>query len=565
MSSKYAVITTFPNEDFQTYAGAMVHSFLMHMPPEVTLMVQLDERGPVEEVKNSILAMTGQSPTTRAVELCLGWDDSQKEFMERHKTPPAMEGSGGYRFDYVRFSHKIFALKKAADFCRQKEIDFLIWMDGDVIPSGPVSIEQIEAWSPSAEEGVSYLGRVDWDHSECGFMIFNLKNGWLIDKMHDAYVTDKVLTLPQWHDSYVFDYVRDELGIQGKNLSADVRGRDVFERSVLGAHFSHLKGPLKKKKMLQIQGPGASLDFDELKIQTKNCVENEAIKGNICANLSAIHHWIQALNPFSEKVAICSAGPSLDPIQLKQFIADNPTAKIVAVKHSIERLKRWGIKPWACILLDPRAHVEKFVQEPDPDVIYFVSSMVHPSVVKTLNRSNAKVIGYHALVGAGEIDMLADGTLMIAGGSATATRGISLLETLGFRDFHLFGYDCCDYAEPDLNEKKENGKLVWEKVTFSVTSWGGEKVSRTFWTKGEFVAQAKEFKLMYMDRRQISIATYGDGMIPWLHRHAKYSRQWESELVRQKNEQEDQKYRQTYQGPYDINTFVEKLFNGAES
>ena len=40
--------------------------------------------------------------------------------------------------------------------------------------------------------------------------------------------------------------------------------------------------------------------------------------------------------------------------QLKKLIADNPKSKVVTVKHSYMKLLEHGIKPWACVVLDPR-------------------------------------------------------------------------------------------------------------------------------------------------------------------------------------------------------------------
>lgn len=554
MNNKIAIITTFPIADWDKYAKVMVQSVALYWPEDVDLCIHLDETSQSEEIKNQVLSAIGDVGASRNVTIAVGYTEDHKEFLERNKNHSASLDSKDYRFQYVKFSHKVFAIKKAYDYVMKNGYTHLIWLDADVITHKRIMHDDIAKLLPTAEEGVSYLGRKDWDHSECGFMAFNLSDNKVIDALYTDYVTDNVLTRQQWHDSYVFDQVRKELGVSGKDLTEDVGGRDVFDRSCLAEWMEHLKGPRKFKGIEAKVSKNGAFDFDNVKIQTQNCVDHEIIRNNIKENLSLIEHWIEPLKRNDEEIIIANAGPSLSALD---FLDENGkrknSHKIVAVKHAMDRLLEWGVTPWACILLDPRAHVEEFVRAPHPDVIYFVASMVDPSVVRTLKENNAKVVGYHACVGADEHLVLDGDVKMVAGGSATATRGLSLLEILGFRTFHLFGYDLCSHVEPDLQEKKQNGKLVWEKITLSLKSWGKQEVTRTFWTKGEFLAQAKEFKDLYLRRESIQLHTYGDGMIPWIHKHHVASKNWGK-----------YQYTTAYNGDKEINSFIKGSFNGQQ-
>ncbi len=238
------------------------------------------------------------------------------------------------------------------------------------------------------------------------------------------------------------------------------------------------------------------------------------IRDQIKENLGLIRNWAQFCKPHDESVVIASAGPSLNPHDLKQW-AERGT-KIVCVKHAIDRLKGWGIKPWACILLDPRPHVEGFVKSPDKDVIYFVASMVHPSVTKTLIDAGCTVIGYHASVGAEEGKVLNNKEMMVSGGSATATRSIALLsDWLGFKDFHIYGMDLCHFEKPDFTVKNEDNNLKFMELTMQTPSAGNKQVSRTFWTEGQFLAQAQEVHDLYKTGHGFKIRIYGPGLAAW--------------------------------------------------
>lgn len=562
MVNKIAIVTTFPTRDWDKYAKTMVQGIGLYWPEDIDFFVQLDEGEDSIALQEDIKQALIEVGANRAINLCVGYDDEHRAFLERNKNHHESIDSKDYRFQYVKFSYKIFAIKKAMDFAQLSGYTHLIWMDADVMTHKRINHAEIERLLPSDEEGVSYLGRKDWDHSECGFMGFSLDPSSysykLIGKMHEQYVTDAVLTLDQWHDSYVFDLNRKRIKKEdqktfGKNLTRGVAGRDVFDRSILSEWMDHYKGNRKDKGIKSKVVKNGAINIDNVTIQTQNCVQNDIIHNNISENLTLIDNWVEPLKPTDEEVILVSAGHSLNAVDfINPDGSPKHSAKIVCVKHAIDRLQSWNIKPWACILLDPRPHVEDFVKDPDPDVIYFVASMVNPAVVRRLKEANAKVIGYHAAVGSGEEKLLSVGTKMVAGGSATATRGISLLEILGFKTFHLYGYDLCSYEEPNLQETKANGKLMWEKINLSVKTWGDKEESRTFWTKGEFLAQAKEFTSLYFPRKSIKIHTYGDGMIPWLHRNEQATRLWES-----------YKYSNLYNGKKDINEFLVGI-NGSE-
>ena len=571
MTNKIAIVTTFSNKDFDRYPKAMIQSIAAYWPQEVDLFVQLDEEPESDNIRQKIVESLEEIGIERVVNISMSFSDAQKEFLARNKNNPKVPESSNYRFQYVKFSYKVFALKSALGYALANEYTHLIWVDADVITKKKIKMEDIEKLLPTKEDGVSYLGRKDWNHSECGFMAFDLTKeevslcsgtinidhvlgASIINNLYNDYTTDNVLSRQEWHDSYVFDEIRKELKIDGKNLSEGVEGRDVFDRCVLSEWMEHLKGNRKNKGVKAEVARTGPMNIDAIKIQTQNCVDHDVILKNISENLSLIDHWVEPLKENDEEIIMASAGPSLSPMDFLDSDGKRKNNhKIVAVKHSMDRLLSWGIVPWACLLLDPRPHVETFVQDPHPDVIYFVASMVDPSVVKTLKSKKAKIIGYHAFVGAEEYKVIPNEQL-ICGGSATSTRGLSVFEVLGFKTFHLYGYDLCSLVEPDLQEKKQNGKLVWEKITMSVKTWGGKETSRTFWTKGEFLAQAKEFKDIYMHRKSLRLIAHGDGMIPWIQKNQKAYEDWAN-----------YHYKQNYNGKFKIGEFLEEVFNARES
>lgn len=524
---KYLTITTFPNQAWHEYLYVATMSYMSHFPAEVPLLIKVvkdDLQKVVEDSLSNLVSHIDSYKAGRKLHIELGMTKEEMDFYTRHKD---YVNEGDYRTNYIDFSHKIFALYQAYLFAEQEGIDYIIWLDSDVIVKEDILISDIEKWHNNAD--ISFLGRKDWDHSECGLVIYKTETaGKFIERFHEMYCKDEVLKLPQYHDSFVFDRIREEFPLLSyHNISEGIEGRDVFNESVLGEKLVHYKGPLEKKKLLEmtkkykgdvnIAHTNNVVDVNDFKIKTKNCIDKEKIRENISRNVRIIKNWYSVCKKTDETIVICSAGPSLDALEIKKYY--DKGIKIVAVKHAIKKLNAVGVIPWAVILLDPRAHVSDFIDDIHPESIVFVASMVDPNVTERLLDKSMKVIGYHVAVGAKEGDFLNNGDCLIIGGSATSTRGISVLEGLGFSNMELFGYDCCYHEKPDLQEKKENGTFKYEEVTLETETYGKHKIKRTFWTEGQFLAQLQEFRNYYFLRNGLNLTIHGDGMIPWVWRN----------------------------------------------
>lgn len=506
-----AVCTTFPLDYYNLCAREMLATFDAHWPKDVGIFISLDRvsQQDYDAIQNDL---NGVMPSGRNFFLSNEWSVDKEAFYKRNTDSPDLP----YRFQVCRFAHKVFALYETMRHC-QHEYDYLIWLDADVITHKQITHEVLSNdLLPKQHQVVSYLGRSDAPHSECGFVGYNLKTALtLITEMHGYYVSDKVLELPGWTDCDVLDACIKNLKPEDcYNLSEGLKGWHVFPESPCGKYMEHRKGNRKANGGIKTQSQQQVYDASSMQIKTKNCLPNDKIQENIKENLRLIKHWADYVKPHDEQVVVCSAGPSLSYADIKPW-ADKGV-KIVTVKHAIDRLKSWNIKPWACVLLDPRPHVEGFVKKPDKDVIYFVASMVDPSAVKTLLDNDCHVIGYHAFVGAGEDKLLDKGTMLVSGGSATATRSIGLLyECLGFKELHCYGYDLCYFTKPDMNVKNDDGSPKYIEITLAARVWGNKAQNRTFWTEGQFLAQARELHDLYKSQQGFNINLYGFGIAAW--------------------------------------------------
>lgn len=502
----YAVITTFANQHWSIYAKSMLESFARFWPNEIPILVELDDEQLVQECGK---VMRPQDA------IAAGWQQDHADFVARNKHH---DDPQDYRRQVTRFSHKVFALHRALEAIKKQKADggaaprYLIWLDADVITTRIVTMADIEACLPKDGAAVSYMGRKDWPHSECGFLVFDLEHEGdiFLDVWHGLYISDEILKLKETHDSWAFDQVRNSAGApKCTNLTEGKPGMDIWQHSPMGAWSTHHKGPVAKQKLTPMQRPGNG----NVTIQTKNSIPHEQIREHIAENQKLIKNWVRECTKTDEQLVVVSAGPQL----MAEDVLEDYRAgkKIVAVKHALDALKEAEIKPWACILLDPRPHVYDFVRDPDPDIIWFVASQVNPKVTTALLMAGCKVWGYHASVGADEHELTAkQPASLIGGGSATATRGLYLLKHLGFHRLKLFGYDLCFPDKPDLGAKDDIGQPKYLEISIG---WNNplSNQKKCFWSEPQLIAQFEELNQI-IQNDVFELEAVGDGIVPFI-------------------------------------------------
>lgn len=247
MPRTFAVVTTFHKAGYDSYGKRMIETFLNNWPQEVQLYVYAE----------------GFIPDLRAPNLHV-FDESAdlKHFVNTWKSVPKANGdiSGvprlaarkdshkPFKWDAVRFSHKVFAIFECAKLCNA---DVLFWMDADTVCHSPIDLETIERLVPLNSD-LCYLGR-EGKYSECGLYAMNLTTGPTLQflKNFENYYKDAescIFTLDEWHDSFVFDAVRKTVNLREHNWSAGIikgEGHPLIN-SEWGAYLDHLKGDRKQ-------------------------------------------------------------------------------------------------------------------------------------------------------------------------------------------------------------------------------------------------------------------------------------------------------------------------------
>ena len=293
---------------------------------------------------------------------------------------------------------------------------------------------------------------------------------------------------------------------------------------VLDGGRTHLVVFLHDEKLEDIP---AELKQVPIVVHPRDSVPKEYIRNNIKTNLKHIDEkrWVQKHPAHKDTAAIISAGPYLNYEDLKYFIFNNPKTKILTVKHALPGLIKNGIKPWGCIVLDPRPITGKsthnitrkdLFKDFDPDMKFFVASMTDPSVTEHLMERDAKIWGWHAFTDSlreedeqgkaienqqvklsNELG-IPQGATLITGGTCAAMRGIGMLHTMGFRDIHLFGFDCCRDEPTDEEKTETTGDTEGGEVPKPKYIQVNVK-EKTYWTTGELLAMAQDCEKVFND------------------------------------------------------------------
>jgi len=293
---------------------------------------------------------------------------------------------------------------------------------------------------------------------------------------------------------------------------------------VKGGGFTHLVTLLTKKKLSKIPD---RLQRVPIVVNPRDCVPKDYIRNNIKENMKLIdkNRWLGKYSLHLDIGIIVSGGPNIDYDEIKQILKENPDAVLLCVKHSYPGLIANGIKPWACIVLDPRdidgvsthgVKRKELFKTIEPSTKFFLASMTDPSVTKYLQKHKADIWGWHAFTESlrdaedrkhgmknnqvkirDELGM-AQGTTLITGGTCAAMRSIGILHTMGFRQIHLFGFDSSLKDKPTKEMLKETTGAEDEEPRpkyFQVS------VKETpYWTTGELLAMAQDCEKTFADK-----------------------------------------------------------------
>lgn len=175
---------------------------------------------------------------------------------------------------------------------------------------------------------------------------------------------------------------------------------------------------------------------------------------------------------------------------------------IVAIKGAHDWLIDNGVIPDYALAIDPQEHRIAF-HRPHKAVQYMIASQCHKSMFDNLDGYNVTL--WHPYIKKGQDRP--KNSMLIGGGTTSGLRAISLFYVLGWRNFHLFGFDSCN----DGNVLRVNGdglkdgdKLIEVRI---------DREGEPFFCNAAMALQAEHFQTYYEYLPDASFTGHGHGLI----------------------------------------------------
>lgn len=243
------VITSCSAIGWEKYGKRFVETFEQYWPKSIQLHVVSEDELPrqflnTEGPKFWSLDDSKSWQTFRDNNAFRLWVHGNSSTPRPPKVAPRWRENSGYnfRFDAYKFSKKVFAIELVTE---QLKVGRALWLDADVLTFAPVPESLPELILPLSC-AVSCLTRIGY-HSECGCVGYNLdhpETAYFIKAFAGLYHTEEVFLLPEWHDSYTLDWLRNKLLTATYAIPHKSKGHP-FINSLLGKYMDHLKGRRK--------------------------------------------------------------------------------------------------------------------------------------------------------------------------------------------------------------------------------------------------------------------------------------------------------------------------------
>ena len=244
---KYVVVTTFNQDGYNQYAEKMLQTFANNWPKDIELIAYAENCQPTVTAEN--IKIIDQSVILDLEKFKTRWHNVPKANGDISADPvrgKRKDAAKSFKWDAVRFSHKVYSIFHAA---KNTSADWLIWMDADMVCHSPISLEFISSMCPINSD-LCFIGRIG-KFSECGLYAVNLKtkSGQLfLERFQNFYDQDVIFEFDEWHDSFVFDKVRQSMQLKELDWSKGIitgEGHPLIN-SDWGAYLDHLKGQRKQ-------------------------------------------------------------------------------------------------------------------------------------------------------------------------------------------------------------------------------------------------------------------------------------------------------------------------------
>lgn len=254
MRRTFSVVTTFNQSGYEKYGSRMIDTFLTNWPASIDLWVYAEDCV-VKQHHARLHVIDFHAAVPALVAFKQRWGDDPRARGQVAMGVPDKKGKQpgiGFRWDAIRFSHKVYAV---CDHARQQRSDVMLWMDADMVCHSAITEEFINSQIPDPY-GIAFLGRAK-KFTECGLYALDMRHQAtrsFIEQFQGAYDDGSIFDMSEWNDCWVFDRIRERVQLQHPSwqqlnwtagFSKQGEGHPLIN-TAWGAYLDHLKGRRKE-------------------------------------------------------------------------------------------------------------------------------------------------------------------------------------------------------------------------------------------------------------------------------------------------------------------------------
>jgi hypothetical protein len=254
---------------------------------------------------------------------------------------------------------------------------------------------------------------------------------------------------------------------------------------------------------------------------------DEELRGNIRVNTAKDLRWLAAVPEHDKPAIMVGGGPSVADYVPQIRGLHDMGGTTFAMNAASQWLRKNNIPADYQCILDAKEETSLLL---DPEAQQqIVASQVHPA---TMDAATDPLV-WHLEIG--EMEELfppekvaQGGYCLLAGGSSVGNSAMAVAYALGYRTFHVFGYDC-SHREGHSHAYTQS---LNELMPTTTMEWGGKSYLLSMSMRGQLTA----FQVMAgeLKRNGCEIEMYGDGLLQAVYRtkpedlteKAKYQAMW---------------------------------------
>lgn len=260
--------------------------------------------------------------------------------------------------------------------------------------------------------------------------------------------------------------------------------------------------------------------LDGIELKGAVNVDDERLLANVRSAIRRPYPQIRPQQPNSDRVVLVGGGPSLADTEDELIDLIKAGAKLVTVNGAYQWCLERNLFPKTQIVMDARPTNARFLEPALPRCNYVLASQCAPETWDAV-EGREDVWMFHAAAGSdGPLKDLLDHHYLgqwfgVGGGTTVITRAISVLRTLGYLRFDLFGVDSCFlHGQHHAYEQAENAHDL--PLTFTVHPTGEPEKARQFQCAPWHAKQFEDFlQMIRVNGEHFLLNVHGDGLLAY--------------------------------------------------